>query len=122
MYLKVLADFPVHHSTYRSDPNITPKQTPCRPVPIHLKEAFIKEIDKMLQASIIMPVREATLWINSFILTEGKEKSGNLKLHICLYPMNLNKAIIHEPYHFKTPEDIAHLITNSSIITVCDCK
>ena len=32
------------------DPNITLKQTPCWPVPIHLKEAFKKEIDKMLQA------------------------------------------------------------------------
>ena len=48
--------------------NITPKQTPCKPVPIHLKEAFKKEIDKMLQAGIIKPVKEATLWINSLNL------------------------------------------------------
>ena len=41
--------------------NIMPKQTLCRPVPIHLKEAFKKEIDKMLQASIIKPVKEASL-------------------------------------------------------------
>ena len=102
--------------------NIMSKQTPCRPVPIHLKEAFKKEIDKMLQASIIKPVKEATLWINSFVLIEGKDKSGNLKLCICLDPMNLNKAIIHKSYHFKTPEDITHLITNSCIMTVCDCK
>ena len=37
-------------------------------------------------------------------------------------PMNLNKAIVHEPYHFKTLEDIAHLITGSCIMMVCDCK
>ena len=36
--------------------------------------------------------------------------------------MNLNKAVIHELYHFKTPEDITHLIANSCIMTVCDCK
>ena len=102
--------------------NILPKQTPCRPVPIHLKEAFKKEIDKMLQAGIIKPVKEATLWINSFILIEGKDKSGNPKLLICLDLMNLNKAVIQEPYHFTTPEDIAHLIANSCIMTVCDCK
>ena len=36
--------------------------------------------------------------------------------------MNLNKTIICEPYHFKTPEDIAHLIANSCVMTVCDCK
>ena len=83
--------------------NITLKQTPCRPVPIHLKEAFQKEIDKMLQAGVIKPVKEATQWINSFILIEGKDKSGNPKLCTCLDLMNLNKAIIHEPYHFKSP-------------------
>ena len=82
------------------DPNITPKQTPCRPVPIDLKEAFKKEIDKMLQATIIKPVKEATPWINSFILIEGKDKSGNLKLCICLDLTNLNKAIICETIPF----------------------
>ena len=48
--------------------NITPKQILCRPVPIHLKEDFKKEIDKMLQASVIRPGKEAVPWINSFIL------------------------------------------------------
>ena len=102
--------------------NITPKQTPCRPVLIHLEEAFKKEIDKMLQAGIIKPVKEAPPWINSFILVVDKDKSGNPKLHICLDPMNLNKAIIHEPYHYKTPEDITHLIANSCVMMVCNCK
>ena len=88
----------------------------------NIKEAFKKEIDNMLQAGVIRPVTEATLWIKSFVLVEGKDKSGNLKIHICLDLMNLNNAVIHEPYHFKTPEDIAHLIANSCIMMVCDCK
>ena len=104
------------------DPNLTLKQTPCRPVPVHLKDAFKKKIDKMLKAGIIKPVQEASPSINSFMLVEGKDKLGNLKLHICLDPTNLNKAIVREPYHFKIPEDIAHLIANSCIMTVCDCK
>ena len=76
----------------------------------------------MLQAGIIRPVIEATPWINSFVLVEGKDKSGNLKLCVCLDPTNLNKAIVCEPYHFKTPEDITHLIANSCVMTVYDCK
>ena len=76
----------------------------------------------MLAASVIRPVTEATLWINSFVLIEGKDKSGNPKLCICLDSTNLNKAVIHEPYHFKTPEDIAHLIAHSCIMMVCNCK
>ena len=68
------------------------------------------------------PVHEATPWIKSFVLVEGKDKLGGLKLHICLDPTNLHKVIIREPYHFKTPEDIAHLIVESCIMTMCDCK
>ena len=104
------------------DPSIMPKQTPCRPVPVHLKEPFKLEIDKMLQAGILKPVHQATPWINSFVLVEGKDKLDKLKLRICLDPTNLNKAIVHEPYHFKIPEDIAHLLKEECVITVSDCR
>ena len=76
----------------------------------------------MLQVGMLKPVQEATPGINNFVLVEGKDKSGNLKLRICLDPPNLNKAIMREPYHFKTPDDIAHLLADAFIMTVCDCK
>ena len=76
----------------------------------------------MLQAGVLVPVHKATPWINSFILVKAKDKFGNLKLHICLDPTNLNKTITREPYHFRTPEDIAHLLAEACIMTVCDCK
>ena len=104
------------------DPSVTPKQTPCCPIPVHLKKAFKQEVDKMVQAGVLIPVQEATPWINSFAHVEGKDKSGNVKLGICLDPTNLNKAIMREPYHFKTPEDIAHLLVDACIMIVCDCK
>ena len=68
------------------------------------------------------PVHKATPWINSFVLAENKDKLGNLKLCICLDLTNLNKVITREPYHFRTPEDIAHLLADACIMTVCDCK
>ena len=73
-------------------------------------------------AGILKPLHEATPWINSFVLVERKDKFGNLKLYIYLDPTYLNKTIIQELYHFKTPEDITHLIAESCIMTVCDCK
>ena len=76
----------------------------------------------MLQAGVLAPVHEATPLINSFVLVESKDKSGNLRLCICLDPTNLNKVITREPYHFRMPEVIAHLLADASIITVCDCK
>ena len=104
------------------DPSVTPKQTPCHPIPVHLKEVFKQEIDKIQQAGFLKPVHEATPWINSFVLVESKDKLGNLKLHICLDPTNLNKVIIREPCHFRTPEDIADLLVDACIMTVCNCK
>ena len=104
------------------DPKIPPKQMPCRPVPVHLKHTFKAEINKMLKAGVLKPVQEATPWINSFVLVEGTDQHGQHKLCICLDPTNLNKAIVREPYHFKTPEDIAHLLADATILTVLDCK
>ena len=82
----------------------------------------MQEINKMLQAGVLVPVNEATPWINSFFLVESKDKLGNLKLCICLDPTNLNKVTTREPYHFRTPEDIAHVLADACIMTVCDCK
>ena len=76
----------------------------------------------MLQAGVLAPVNKTTPWINSFVLVESKDKLGNLKLCICLDPTNLNKVIIRGSYHFRTPEDIAHLLADACIMTVCNCK
>ena len=117
-----IGKFPGKPYEIQLDPKVPPKQTPCRPIPIHLKDAFKQEIDKMLKTGVLKPVQEATPWINSFVLIEGTYKQGKPKLWICLDPTNLNKVIIREPYHFKTPEDIAHLIAESTLMTVLDCK
>ena len=92
-----IGKFPGPDYHIQLDPIIPPKQTPCRPIPIHLKVQFQQEITKMLQAGVLVPVHEATPWINSFVLVESKDKLGNLKLCICLDPTNLNKAIVVSP-------------------------
>ena len=43
------------------NPSITPKQTPCQPLLVHLKELFKQEIDKMLQAGILKPMHKPYL-------------------------------------------------------------
>ena len=104
------------------DPTVHPKQTPCRPVPINFKGAFQREISQMLNVGVLLPVNKATPWINSFVLVEKTTNNGQVKLRICLDPTNLNKAIIREPYHFRTPDDITHHLADACILTVCDCK
>ena len=56
------------------------------------------------------------------MLVESNEKLGNLKLCICLDLTNLNKAITREPYHFRNPEDVVHLLADAYIMTVCNYK
>ena len=104
------------------DPKIPLKQTPCRPVLVHLKHALKAEINKMLKAGVLKPVQEATPLINSFVLVEGTDQHGQHKLRIYLDLTNLNKAIVREPYHFKTPKHIAHLLADATVLTVLDCK
>ena len=77
---KGIGKFPGKPYKIRLDPKIPPKQTPCRPVPVHLKHAFKTEIDKMLKAGVLKPVQEATPWINSFVLVEGTDQHGQHKL------------------------------------------
>ena len=117
-----IGNFPGPSYHIQIDTSVTLKQTPCCPIPMHLTEVFKQEIHKMLQAAVMAPANEATHWINSFLLVESKEKLGNLKLHICLDPTNLNKAITRDPYHFRTPKDIAHLLADACIMTGCDCN
>ena len=77
----------------------------------------------MLTAGVIKPVHEATPWINSFILVEPKDKNTiKPNLCICLDPTNLNKTIIHEPYCFCTPEDIANKLSSATVIAVLNCS
>ena len=49
-----ISKFPGPPYHIQVDPSVSPKQAPCRPIPIHLKEAFQKEINKMLQAGVLV--------------------------------------------------------------------
>ena len=46
-----IGHFPDHQYHIQLDPNITPEQTLCRPIPEHLKPAFEQENDKSFEAS-----------------------------------------------------------------------
>ena len=65
---------PGHPYNIQVDPKVRPKQTLVRPIPIHLKEAFNQELDKMLHGGYIKPVHEVTPWINIYVIVESKDK------------------------------------------------
>ena len=55
-----IGHFPGPPYHIRLDPSITPKQTLCRPIPVHLKEALKTRDWKMLKSGVLNPVHEAT--------------------------------------------------------------
>ena len=74
----------------------------------------------MLGAEVIVPVTEPTPWINSFVIVETMDKLGNIRMHICLDSTPLNQAVIREPYHSRSPDDIYHHLCNAKHLTVVD--
>ena len=86
-----------------------PAETKCknwldmhlRRIPIHLQEAFHKEIRNLEWLGILEPVKEVTEWVNSFVIVEKKvpadsnteDHSSQKKLQICLDPRDLNEAL-----------------------------
>ena len=43
-----IGQFPGEPYHIHTNQSITPKQTPCRPIPVHLKQTFRQEIEKCL--------------------------------------------------------------------------
>ena len=74
MFFEGIGRFPGSPYHIQLDPSVTPKQTLCCPIAVHLKEVFQQEVNKMLQAGVLKPVQEATPWINSIVLAKGKDK------------------------------------------------
>ena len=83
-------------------------------VPIHLQEAFHKEIRNLEHLGILKPVKEVTEWVNTFLMVEKKapadfdteEQSPQKKLRIGLDPRDLKEALECEPYYTRNIKEI----------------
>ena len=117
-----LGTFPGKPYHINIDPSVPPKRLPARPVPIHQQAEFKGQLQEMLGAGVIVPVTEPTPWINSFVIVETMDKLGNIRMRICLNPTPLNKAVIRESYHSRSPDDIYHHLCNAKHLTVVDFR
>ena len=71
-----IGKFPGPDYHIQIDPSVPPKQTPCRPIPIHLKVQFQQENNKMLEAGILVPVHKATPWIKQLCASRKQGQAG----------------------------------------------
>ena len=77
--LEGLGKFPGEPYHNNVDPSIPPKHLPARPVPVHQQAAFKQQLDDMIQAGVIVPVTEATPWINSYVIVESEDQKRQAK-------------------------------------------
>ena len=55
---------------FQLKPNAKPTQHAPRKVPIHLQEAFHKEIRNLEAVGILEETKDVTEWVNSFVIVE----------------------------------------------------
>ena len=96
--------------------NTKPTRHAPRKVPIHLQDAFHKEIRNLEQLRILEETKDVTEWVNSFVIMEKKapvdsckiptdfnsSQGHSKKLRICLDPRDLNEALEREPYYTQS--------------------
>ena len=124
-----IGKFPGLAYKFQLKPNVKPTRHAPRKVPIHLQDAFHKEIRNLEQLGILEETKDVTEWVNSFIIVEKKiptdsnssqGHSMNKKLRICLDPRDLNEALEREPYYTESIEEIMGKFHGMTRFTIAD--
>ena len=123
-----IGKFPGMPYKFQLKPNAKPARHAPRKVPIHLQDAFHKEIRNLEQLGILEETKDVTEWVNSFVIMEKKiptnsssqGHSMNKKLRICLDPRDLNEALEREPYYTQSIEEIMGKFHGMTRFTIAD--
>ncbi|CAB3981992.1 retrotransposon-like family member retr-1 [Paramuricea clavata] len=106
------------NTTSRVDPTVTLVINPSRTIPAALRSRVKEELDDMERKNVICKVEEPTDWVSSMVVVE----KPNGKLHICLDPKHLNKAIKREHFQLPTIEDITTRMANAKWFSKLDAN
>ena len=111
MFFTGIGKFPGMPYKFQLKENEKPTRHAPRKVPIHLQDAFHKEIHNLEKLGILEETKDVTEWVNSFVIMEKKtpdvsNSQSDRKLQICLDPRDLNEALEREPYYTQSIEEI----------------
>ena len=131
-----IGKFPGMPHKFQLKQNAKPTRHAPRKVPIHLQDAFNKEIRNLEQLGILEGAKDVTEWVNSFVIMEKKAPANsskiptnsnssqghsmNKKLRICLDPRDLNEALEREPYYTQSIEEIMAKFHGMTRFTITD--
>ena len=131
-----IGKFPGMPYKFQLKENAKPMRHAPRKVPIHLQDAFHKEIRDLEQLGILEETKDVTEWVNSFVIMEKKAPadscktptnsnssqghSKDRKLRICFNPRDLNEALEREPYYTRSIEEIMAKFHGMTRFTIAD--
>ena len=122
-----IGKFPGMPYKFQLKENAKPMRHAPRKVPIHLQDAFHKEIRNLEQLGILEETKDVTEWVNSFVIVEKKiptdsnsSQGHSKKLRICLDPRDLNEALEREPYYTQSIEEIMGKFHGMTRFTIVD--
>ena len=98
------------------DSSITPVVHPPRKILFTQREKVKGELDRMEALGVICKADEPTEWVSSLVVVQ----KPNGKVHVCLDPRDLNKAIQREHYPMKTVEEVAAELSDAKVFSVLD--
>jgi len=101
--------------------NINPKRAAKRAIPIHLKAAVEKELDKMITDGIIEPAIGATTWISEMVIIPQSETDVE-DIRITIDARQANVAIERERHNTESVEELAFELNGAAFISSADIR
>ena len=94
------------------------KILPCRKLPLSQQDGVKKEIDKLVERQVLIPVTEPTKWVSQMAIV----RKPNGKLRICIDTQPLNTALMGEHYKLPTLDDVLPKLANAKIFSKFDIR
>ena len=101
------------------DPAVPPKFYPARPVPLALRAMVDEELDRQVEAGVLVPVPTAQWAAPTVTVLKSDQKS----VRICgSYDLTVNKAICLEQYPLPRVDELLTKLSGGKSFSVVDLK
>ena len=104
--------------TIKVDPAASPAAASCRRHTFSLRDEIVAELDRLQEADIIEPVKQATPWVSPIV----PARKSNGKLRLCVDYRKLNEHVVREHRQIPTMDEITAQIHGSNVFTVLDAE
>ena len=100
------------------DPQVAPVALPPIRHAFSLRNEIEAELERLQQADVIEPVRQATSWLS--LLAPVRKANGTLRL--CVDYWRLNKAIVRERHMLPTLDEITATLEGATVFSVLNAE